>query len=91
MSDKNQTAVALYFDAVNTPWVSASGTGLLGEQIIKLAHEHDIPVHEDAGLAKALSRIPLGDDIPRELYVAVAEVLAFVYYLDEMQSGDLYS
>jgi flagellar biosynthesis protein len=62
---------------------------VLGEQIIKLAHEHDIPVHEDAGLAYALSRIPVGEDIPRELYVAVAEVLAFVYYLDEMQSDFL--
>lgn len=86
--DKHHTAIALFFDGVNTPWVSATGSGPVGDQIIQLAQEHDIPIHEDACLAGALSQIPLGDDIPRELYLAVAEVLAFVYYIDEMQSAE---
>ena len=47
--------------------------------------ENNVPLHEDAGLAMALSSIPLGEEIPRELYLAVAEVLAFVYFLDEVQ------
>jgi flagellar biosynthesis protein len=85
MQGTDKTAVALFFDGVNAPWVSASGSNRIGEQIIRLAREYDIPVHEDAALASALSRIPLGEEIPRELYLAVAEVLAFVYYLDEIQ------
>jgi flagellar biosynthesis protein len=89
ISDKKQTAVALYFDGVNAPCVSASGIGLVGEKIIKIANEHNIPLHEDAGLASALSRIPLGDEIPFDLYLAVAEVLAFVYYLDGIRLSDL--
>ena len=89
MQGNDKTAVALFFDGVNAPWVSASGANHVGEQIIKVAREHDIPVHEDAALASALSRIPLGEAIPRDLYLAVAEVLAFVYYLDEIQLNDV--
>jgi flagellar biosynthesis protein len=84
-SDSPQTAVALHYDGLTTPRVTASGQGLTGEQIIQLAIDNDVPLHEDAGLATALSCIPIGEEIPRELYLAVAEVLAFVYFLDEVQ------
>ena len=84
-TDKPQTAVALHYDGLTTPRVTASGQGLSGEQIIRLAVENDVPLHEDEGLALALSCIPVGEEIPRELYLAVAEVLAFVYFLDEVQ------
>lgn len=84
-TDKTQTAVALLYDGIGTPRVTASGIGLTGEQIIRLAIENDVPLREDEGLAQALSCIPVGDEIPRELYLAVAEVLAFVYFLDEVQ------
>lgn len=82
---KPQTAVALHYDGVSSPRVAATGHGPTGERIIQLALENDVPLHEDAALANALSTIPLGEEIPRELYLAVAEVLAFVYFLDEVQ------
>lgn len=84
-ADRLQTAVALYYDGLSTPRITASGQGATGEEIIRLAVENKVPLHEDAGLAMALSCIPLGEEIPRELYLAVAEVLAFIYYLDDLQ------
>jgi flagellar biosynthesis protein len=76
-----RTAVALSYDQRNAPRITASGGGKVAEHIIEIAMANDVPVHEDAMLATALSRIPLGEEIPRALYVAVAEVLAFVYLM----------
>ena len=81
-----KTVVALEFDGLNAPTVSAKGTGLTGEHIIKLAQEHGIPLHQDSALAAALCSIPLGEEIPAELYTVVAEVLAYIYYLDELEA-----
>ena len=84
--DLQKTVVALHFDGVNAPVVTAKGTGLTGENIIKLAQEHGVPLHENPGLANALSIIPLGEEIPAEIYAVVAEVLAYIYYLDDMHN-----
>ena len=84
-SNNSQLAIALVFDGINTPKVTASGEGRTGEEIIRIAKQNDIPLKEDEALAKALSSIPLGEDIPKELYLAVAEVLAYVYFLEEVQ------
>ena len=82
----SKTAVALQFDGVNAPTVTAKGTGLTGEAIIKLAKEHGIPLYQNSDLAQILSFIPLGDEIPIEVYTVVAEILAYVYYIDAMQA-----
>jgi flagellar biosynthesis protein len=74
-------AVALSYDGTNAPRVTAKGRGQTAEQIIELAKEHNIPLHTDVGLVKILSKMSLGDEIPRELYLAVAEVIAFAYLL----------
>jgi flagellar biosynthesis protein len=74
-------AVALHYDGQGAPRVTAKGKGAVADQIIELAREHDIPLHTDAGLVTVLSQIPLGEEIPRELYLAIAEVIAFAYYL----------
>ncbi len=74
-------AVALHYSGRNAPRVTASGVGQVAERILEIAREHDVPVHEDALLTAALSQVPLGDEIPENLYVAIAEVLAFVYFL----------
>ncbi len=74
-------AVALAWDREHAPRVTAIGTGLTAEQILKIAAEHNIPLHNDPVLVEALAQVPLGTEIPRELYVAVAEVLAFVFLL----------
>jgi flagellar biosynthesis protein len=79
MSDiKEQLAVALHYDRSGAPTVVAKGRGALGEKIIEVAKAHDIPIEENEVLAGALSNVELGDEIPTELYKAVAEVLAFV-------------
>ncbi|MTW20729.1 EscU/YscU/HrcU family type III secretion system export apparatus switch protein [Allochromatium palmeri] len=79
---KTTKAVALSWDRQNAPRITATGTGLTAEQILKIAEEHDIPLRADPVLVEALAQIPLGAEIPRALYVAVAEVLAFVFMLE---------
>lgn len=74
-------AVALQYDGKNAPKVTAKGTGISAEQIVVLAQQHDIPLQTDPELSRILAQIPLGDEIPRELYLAVAEVIAFAYGL----------
>lgn len=76
-------AVALRYAGNGAPKVVAKGKGVIAEQIIAKAQENKIPLKADPGLANLLSSVPLGDEIPRELYVAVAEVLAFAYLLSE--------
>jgi flagellar biosynthesis protein len=78
---KNQLAVALHYDRTGAPRVVAKGNGSIGAKIIEVAKTHDIPVEENELLAGALSNVELGDEIPAELYKAVAEVLIFVLRL----------
>jgi flagellar biosynthesis protein len=78
---KNQLAVALHYDRTGAPRVVAKGRGSIGEKIVELAKAHDIPIEENGVLAGALSNVELGDEIPAELYKAVAEVLIFVLRL----------
>jgi flagellar biosynthesis protein len=74
-------AVALKYDGKNAPKVTATGTGLTAEQILTIAEHHGIPLQTEPDLARILAQIPLGDEIPNELYVAVAEIIAFAYFL----------
>jgi len=74
-------AVALKYDGKNAPKVTAKGEGLTAEQILEIADRHGVPLQTDPELAKILAQVPLGEEIPRELYVAVAEVIAFAYFL----------
>jgi flagellar biosynthesis protein len=78
---KSQLAVALDYDKKGAPRVVAKGRGSIGEKIIEVAKAHDIPIEANEVLAGALSNIELGDEIPAELYKAVAEVLIFVLRL----------
>lgn len=75
---KRPVAVALTYDAPNAPRVVASGRGLIGQKIIEAAQVHGVPIEKNAVLAEALSTIELETEIPERLYVAVAEILAFV-------------
>jgi flagellar biosynthesis protein len=78
---RNQIAVALHYDKTGAPRVVAKGRGTIGAKIVELARAHDIPIEENEVLAGALSKVELGDEIPAELYKAVAEVLVFVLRL----------
>lgn len=89
IGDHEKLAVSLYYDGHNTPNITAKGRGDLAERILALAREHGVPLREDPGLAAALSQLPLGEEIPETLYIAVAEVLAFAYYLSGYTPEDI--
>lgn len=74
-------AVALNYDGSTAPRVTAKGDHHLAEQILALAEEHDVPLYPNAELAATLVQIPLGDEVPEQLYRAVAEVISFAYIL----------
>ena len=78
-----QIAVALRYERgkKDAPRVVAKGRGTIGEKIIELAKANNVPIEENEVLAGALSNVELGDEIPEELYKAVAEVLIFVLRL----------
>ena len=82
-STKNPIAVALHYERGGAPRVVAKGKGAIGAKIIEVAKSHDIPIEENEVLAGALSNVELGDEIPAELYKAVAEVLIFVLRLSK--------
>jgi flagellar biosynthesis protein len=71
-------AVALEYEKPNAPRVVATGRGQIGENIIAVARTHGVPIEENPGLAEALADVDIGDEIPVELYRAVAEVLTFI-------------
>jgi flagellar biosynthesis protein len=81
-------AVALHYDGVNAPRVTAKGRGQTAGEIIDLAQAHNIPLHADVMLVNVLSKISLGNEIPRELYLAIAEVIAFAYLLSGKRPGE---
>ncbi|WP_018864342.1 MULTISPECIES: EscU/YscU/HrcU family type III secretion system export apparatus switch protein [Thioalkalivibrio] len=83
-----QRAVALEWDRQRAPRITASGSGVTAEEILRIAEEHGIPLHQDPGLSEALAQVPLGEEIPESLYVAVAEVLAFVFVLAGITPDD---
>ncbi len=85
---RRREAVALEYGLRETPVVSAKGTGELAEAIIAEARRQGVHVAEDRALVAALSRLDLEQEIPRDLYVAVAVVLSWAYWLRGMKPGD---
>lgn len=82
--ESRQAAVALtYSSADNAPRVVAKGRGLIAEEIISRAREHGIYVHESPELVALLMQVDLDERIPSQLYVAVAELLAWLYRLEQ--------
>jgi flagellar biosynthesis protein len=71
-------AVAVAYEAPNVPRVVAVGSGALGERIIETAREHGVPIEQNAALAQALSTIEIDEEIPEQLYTAIAQILAFI-------------
>lgn len=76
-------AIALQYDGMSPPRVTATGAEEIAERIVAIAREHDVPLYEDPSLAGALAHLELGDEIPELLYLAIAEVLAFIYGLQQ--------
>ncbi len=74
-------AVAILYDEEKSaaPQVVASGQGIIAQKIIETARDAGVYIQEDPNLIELLSKVPVGDEIPVELYQTIAEVLAFVY------------
>jgi flagellar biosynthesis protein len=91
--EKNQIkrAVALKYERGKdaAPKVTAKGSGLIAEKILEIAKKEGIPITEDPDLVTALARLDFYDQIPPELYRAVAEILAFAYSINnKMKAGN---
>jgi flagellar biosynthesis protein len=82
--EKIKKAVALKYDRTKdtAPRVTAKGTGLIADKILELAKKEGIPITEDPDLVIALAQLDFYDEIPPELYRAVAEILAFAYRIN---------
>ncbi|OIQ59827.1 flagellar biosynthetic protein FlhB [Moorella thermoacetica] len=78
-------AVALRYNSEEdkAPRVVASGRGAIADKIITAAREAGVPIHRDTHLAEMLAGIDVGSEIPVELYQMVAEILVFIYSLDQ--------
>lgn len=86
--NKIKKAAALSYDEKDAaPRIIASGKGLIAENIIKAAEKNKVPVFQNSELVDSLLKFQLGSEIPPELYVVVAEVLAFISYVDKVK-GD---
>jgi flagellar biosynthesis protein len=81
VSGQSDIAVALRYDGRNAPRVTAKGERALAEKIIATAEEAGVPLYPDPEMAMILSQIPLGEEIPDNLYKAIAEIIAFAYLL----------
>lgn len=81
VAGEHDIAIALRYDGSNAPRVTAKGEQLLAERIVDAAEQAGVPLYPDAELAMVLSQVPMGDEIPDNLYKAVAEVIAFAYIL----------
>jgi len=77
-------AVALSYDGADSsaPRVVASGSGEAAAAILSAAAEHGVPIEEDEALLELLASCDVGDEIPPELYEAVAELLTWLYRLE---------
>ena len=79
---KRPIAVALAYEpkrSADAPRVTATGRGKLAERILKLAFASGVKVREDADLAEVLAAVEVDSQIPLEAFMAVAEILAYVY------------
>ncbi|MTI44246.1 flagellar biosynthesis protein [Roseibium hamelinense] len=78
-NDGKKLAVALKYEGEGTaPYVSATGTGSVAERIEELAREAGVPIEQNPMMAEALSQIELDEEIPIELYQAVAVLIGYI-------------
>lgn len=81
-------AVALEYGRHKTPRVTAKGRHELAQRILAEAQRQGVYVAEDPQLLALLDRLDVGDEIPQDLYTAVAVILSWVYWLKGMKPGD---
>lgn len=82
-ADRRQAVALRYETHDDAPRVVAKGYGDIADAIIARAKEHDLPIHGEPELVRLLAQVDLDAHIPPSLYVAVAELLAWVYELEQ--------
>ncbi len=84
-AEEPDVAIAIKYDREkdNAPRVIAKGLRLKAEKLREIAKQYNIPVMKNVALANALYRVDVGQEVPEELYDAVAEVLNFVFALKQ--------
>lgn len=89
MAEDPDIAIAIKYDREKdqAPRVVAKGLRLKAEKIREIAKQYNVPVMRNVNLANALFRVEVGQEVPEELYDAVAEVLNFVFELQQAQAG----
>lgn len=85
--DKRKRAVALKYDpnGAGVPTVVAKGRGALADRILQAARANDVPVREDKALVQVLGALKIDQEIPPQLYAAVAAILAFLYRTNQVK------
>lgn len=81
--EKKAVALGYKYGESAAPVVLASGKGEIAKKIIELAEQYEVPFYKDSGLVDSLVELRLNEEIPIELYQAIAHVLAFVYAMDQ--------
>lgn len=84
-TDEKKLAVALSYENEGAPVVTAKGAGTMAEQIEKLAREAGVPIEQNPMMAEALSQIEVDQEIPVELYQAVAVLIGFIMRTGQAQ------
>lgn len=87
LSNNRKSVAALRYDQMRdqAPKVVAKGRGKMADRIIAMARENNVPLVEDRNLVQMLEALDLNTEIPTELYQAVAEVLVFVYRMNQQR------
>lgn len=87
MNHERKKAVALKYNEIqhSAPVVTATGKGLIAEQIMDNARKYNVPIMEDKALVELLSELNINETIPVELYEVIAEVFAFIYHIDKKE------
>ena len=81
-ADGESKSAALAYSGEGAPVLVAKGESEVARAIIEVARAHDVPIVQNDQLTELLCQVALGEEIPPNLYVSVAEVLAFVYRLN---------
>lgn len=84
MKKINKAAALKYESNYEAPVVTAAGIGYIADKIIDKAKENDVPVVINEELANLLGNVDVGENIPTELYEAVAEIIAYVMKIDNL-------
>ena len=83
---KKAAALKYNMEKDNAPKIIAKGKGELAKKIVETAEEHDIPIRKDQDIVEVLTRMNIGEEIPEKLYSAIAEILSFIYQMENKEN-----